>query len=313
MATPSTPWASVLDRGCMVPRRRIRESQPPGESRAMVSALTPEERDFQRCQEEIAGRRQRVAALQTQLAQLKASLDRFATLCQARLGDLLDELRRVTREIGKYERNLERLRTGAAEDLTAPADDETEAFSWWSHDTEESTSHPSENEFDHGRHHPLSDDAAAEVKRLYIELAKRCHPDLATSGEERRAREALMQRVNEAFRDRDLAALRAIQHESEASDPRFSLRPVRDRLVWARSELARLSDQVADLRAQISALRAGDAYGLWRRYESGGAIFETLEDDLEARIVAERRRLDALIAAHRQLVDEPRETSVATG
>ena len=82
---------------------------------------------------------------------------------------------------------------------------------------------------------------AVEAKRLYIELAKRLHPDLARDDDDRQRRERIMQRVNEAFRLRDLPGLRAIHLESIAEDPRWAERPVTDRLAWAEAELRRLA------------------------------------------------------------------------
>ena len=296
-----------------MPRNRVPDAQIDAASRAVVSALSSEERDYERCRAEIAERRRRLAELQAELSPLKASLDRFAALCQARLGDLMGELRRVSRAIADYERRLERLRADPAEVVAGRDDEEPDPFAWWADEATGEAKGRERSSPGRPRRRRLTGDDTAEAKRLYLDLAKRCHPDLATTAEERREREALMQRVNEAFRDRDLPALRAIYQESEATDPAFALRSMRERLAWARAELARLGENVAELRSQITLLRASEAYGLWRRHQGGESIFETLEDDLEARVVAERKRLDGLIAAHRQLVDERREAPVAAG
>jgi hypothetical protein len=275
-----------------------------------VSASVPEEQEFERCRAEIGERRRRLAELQSELAALKTSLDRFAALCQSHLGNLMEELKRVTRETIDYERRLERLRAAPDDAFAASDDVESELFDWWAGEaTAEKARHRGGAA---RRRRRLAADDAAEATRLYLDLAKRCHPDLATTPEDRAERERVMQRVNEAFRDRDLAALRAIHRESEAADPAFALRPVAERLAWARGELARLGNNVSDLRSQITLLRASQAYGLWRRHRSGESIFEALEDDLEARIVTERKRLDGLIDAHRQLIDDRRDAPVAT-
>ncbi len=141
-------------------------------------------------------------------------------------------------------------------------------------------------------------------KRMYRELAKRCHPDLAGSAEERARRAGLMQRINEAFEDGDIQALRALLHETEANEPAFSRRTTADKLQWARVELARLDRQVAELRSELVQLHVGELYRLWRRHEAGEAIFDILEDDLERRIRREGLRLDRLAAAHRRLLEQ---------
>ena len=65
-----------------------------------------------------------------------------------------------------------------------------------------------------------------------------------------------MQRVNEAFRLRDLAALKTILQESIAEDPDWAERPVTDRLAWAEAEL-----QTAGGRPGRSPLGAGATAG----------------------------------------------------
>jgi hypothetical protein len=301
------------DRGCTVRHHRISRSPVDAATRAVVSALSPEERDYEQCRAEIANRRRRLTELQTELSALKASLDRFSALCQSRLGDLMGELRRVSRAIADYERRLERLSAEPAAEPAEPEAEEPADFAWLGDEPPGAGNEAEQPAPNRPRRRRWLGDEAAEAKRLYLDLAKRCHPDLATTGEERQEREALMQRINEAFRDRDLAALRALRRESEVTDPAFGLRPARERLAWARAELDRLGEDVAELRSQITLLRASEAYTLWRRLQGGESIFETLEDDLEARVVAERRRLDGLIAAHRQLLDERRQSPVAMG
>jgi DnaJ-class molecular chaperone len=49
-----------------------------------------------------------------------------------------------------------------------------------------------------------------DLKRLYREIAKRIHPDLATDDAERAKRNQLMAEVNRAYADGDEARLRAI-------------------------------------------------------------------------------------------------------
>ena len=115
-----------------------------------------------------------------------------------------------------------------------------------------------------------------------------------------------MQRVNEAFRARDLAALRALAREAEAADPGFAARPAGERLAWARAELARLDEVLAELRGELGQLRAGEVHRLWRRHEAGEPVLDALEDDLQTRLAAEGRRLDRVIAAYRAARDERR-------
>jgi hypothetical protein len=152
---------------------------------------------------------------------------------------------------------------------------------------------------------------AAEAKRLYIDLAKRLHPDLARDDEERQRRERIMQRVNEAFRLRDLAGLRAVHLESIAEDPSWAERPVTDRLAWAEEELRRLGVALEEARLAMARLRGGELFRLYTRYESGEPVFADLRIRIEERIATETRRLDRLKSSYRRLVDRWRKVEVA--
>jgi hypothetical protein len=67
-----------------------------------------------------------------------------------------------------------------------------------------------EEAFQHERGRPqLPADDESELQRLHQDLAKRFDPDLERNDVERRRRQPLIQLVNAAMCERDLAALRA--------------------------------------------------------------------------------------------------------
>jgi hypothetical protein len=152
---------------------------------------------------------------------------------------------------------------------------------------------------------------ATEAKRLYIDLAKRLHPDLARDDEDRQRRERIMQRVNEAFRLRDLPGLRAVHLESIADDPNWSERPVTDRLAWAEEEMRRLDVALEEIRLAMARLRRGELFRLFTRYESGEPVFSDLRTRIEDRIGTENRRLERMKASYGRLVERWRKTAVA--
>ena len=283
---------------------------------AIVRAQTPEEREYERCWAAVAERKRRVAQVQVELKTLKLALSRFEAACHARVGDLLAELRRIQRAFADYERRLTRLRDPDGDPADLDGDDgEPDPFAWdddgaWVGQERSAHGHVPRRKPARPR---LDKDAEAEAKRLYRDLAKRCHPDFAQTDEERRRREAVMLLVNEAYRARDLAALRALWREAETDDPAFAQRPLAERLAWVREELARLDALLAELKAELGALRGSEAFRLWRRHEAGEAVIDALEDDLEARLAADGKRLDDLIATYRHVLDDrQRPAAVAT-
>ncbi|HET7093263.1 MAG TPA: hypothetical protein VFI22_07295 [Thermomicrobiales bacterium] len=272
----------------------IAVADPPGDAVSLDAEMEYEGRLA-----EIAVKRRRIGELESDVAGVRAALARFEALCQANVGDLLADLRHVAEAIGLYRSQVLELQR----DLAAAAGPEI------AEDVQGETADPDADPLggpaiDLADEPPSLAEASAELRRLYRDLAKRCHPDFACDDDDRTRRQERMLQINDAFRQRDLAALRALRHEVEADDPAFPRRPLAERLAWAVIELQRLDARLAVLRAEWLELRRSDVHRLWKRHEAGEPIFDDLRDDLERQLAVEADRLDGLIAAWRELSGE---------
>lgn len=273
---------------------------------AIVRAQTPEEREYARYMADVEARRRRAADLQAELASLKLIVGRFEAEYHARVGTLFVALDQVRLAIGEYEQRITRLQTDPGTDPTEVEQEVHTIFEAQREEVraEEEETRRYERAFAREQARPQLDaDTEADLRRLYRELAKRYHPDLARTDAERQRREAVMQRVNAAFQERNLEALRTLEHEAEIQDPAFEARSIGEKLVWAIREVARLDGVIAGLETDLAAVRASDTHGLWSREEAGERVIEMLEDDLRRELVAERERLAELIATYRHLLD----------
>ena len=287
----------------------------------VVRALPPAEQQYQRHLITIGERRRDLAQLERDLARLRDAVTGFEALAQARLGELFAELRRLEGATADFSHRVARLRAALdTRDLDELDLDELDLDELDLEDddllTGASFGASGARGIPRGPHVPAAArrwlaTEAAEAKRLYIDLAKRLHPDLARDDEERQRRERIMQRVNEAFRLRDLAGLRAVHLESIAEDPGWAERPVTDRLAWAEEELRRLAVALEEARLAMARLRGGELFRLYTRYESGEPVFADLKIRIEERIATETRRLDRLKSSYRRLVDRWRKVEVA--
>ena len=275
----------------------------------MVPAQATDEQKYEACLAAIAGRKRRLAELEAELRSLREALVRFEAVCHARVGDLLEQLRDVAEAIARLERRLD----PALPDDLDPSFIEDEFARSADGFTADYQQHQAAERETRTRRRLVANDEA-DAKRMYKDLARRFHPDLAVSDEDRREREAMMQSVNEAYRARDLAELRSLYMRAEAADPSFGDRPIADRLAWARAELSRLNGMVDQVGEELAALRGMEVHRLWRRYSAGYPVLEQLEDQLEEKLAAQGRRLDLTIAACRRMEAElRRDTTILAG
>ncbi len=139
-------------------------------------------------------------------------------------------------------------------------------------------------------------DKAAE-KRLYRELARRFHPDLANSAAELAYRTSVMTAVNAAYRAGDTGALYDLAGELEPEElselariPSREARQLRERLMQCRRRRRKVGRQLQELRRENTAR-------LWRKArefpEQNDNWWALVRRDLEAA----RARLEEEVAA----------------
>ncbi len=284
---------------------------PQTTSQALVRAQSDDEIAYDRAHAEIAVMRRRILKLQGDRNSIRRALSRFEIACHARVGDLLDELRRVRRAIADQQRrlawieeDLDRDPSHGPEDDLPDDDDPVGSSPFDGRATGDADDRISGGNVRRGASRCANPKDEAEAKRLYRELAKRCHPDIAPDEGERERRAGLMQRINEAYRARDLRLLRLIRREAETSDPNFSSRPLSERLAWIQEDRDRFATELAEIQAEVIALQRSELYRLCRRHEAGQQVMDELEDDLERRLREEGRRLDDLSLSYRTAIDE---------
>jgi hypothetical protein len=282
----------------------------------IVRALPPAEQLYQKHLITIGERRQNLAKLERDLVALRDAVTGFEALAQARLGEMFAELRRLEGSTADFSHRVARLRAALdTRDLDEldleehDLDDEEDLLAGAAFGASGARGIPRGPHVPDAARRWLATEAA-EAKRLYIDLAKRLHPDLARDDEDRQRRERIMQRVNEAFRLRDLAGLRAVHLDSIAEDPGWSERPVTDRLAWAEEELRRLDVALEEVRRALARLRGGELFRLYTRYEAGEPVFADLRLRIEERIGTENRRLERLKSSYKRLVDRWRKAAV---
>ena len=108
------------------------------------------------------------------------------------------------------------------------------------------------------RMHAVDFKPSEDVKRLYREIAKRVHPDLATDDAERGKRNQVMAEVNRAYADGDEARLRAILNEWETSPDAVTGDGIGAELVRTIRKIHQVEGRLARIQAEIAALSGSE-------------------------------------------------------
>ena len=161
--------------------------------------------ELARLEQEFADAREQLWMAEEKLAREQAAVNRFRLQCRLKIGLLIDDVLEKRTEKQRLLTRLEMLRQAA--DLGIEYDEE-EPF--WQADEE-----PFDPEtFVDGL--PIPTDAPrdkAAEKRLYRELARRFHPDLADGTAERAYRTTIMAAINTAYQAEDIGTLRDLAGE----------------------------------------------------------------------------------------------------
>ena len=271
----------------------------------------PEELELAQLLVTLEERRGCLAKRDAERAELEMALTRFAAQVKSRVGDMKDEIRNHRAKLEEIRQRVQRLK---ADPDAAPADVERSIA-----EELEGEEEPEPLTGFRGRPDgppsgsmpatpPASPQTMAEVLRLYRLLAKRHHPDLATSPAERERRTELMLRVNIAYRDHNLTALRALMLEVHMDLPLVSSDLCKQRISWAKHELQRLERELRVVEHRVDSLLSSDTYALWTSELLGQSALDDLEQRTSERLLRERSRLDeassqyARMAARRQVM-----------
>jgi hypothetical protein len=217
---------------------------------------TREKRD--KLREEMNQARRAQLDAEAELAQEQAAVNAFRMHCRLKLDELVDSLMDLRTEKQAYLTRMELLRQGVD-----PAWLEDNDF--LGENGEELEDEADEEELLLPT--PTPHDKAAE-KRLYRELARRFHPDLARTAIEQSYRTAMMTAVNTAYSRKDLEALYDLAGELEPGEiaELAGIESVEIRLL--REGIMKARQQRRKARQQLNLLRRENTARLWRRAQA---------------------------------------------
>jgi len=133
-----------------------------------------------------------------------------------------------------------------------------------------------------------------EAQRLYRELARKAHPDLAQDDTEKERRSAFIARVNEAYAYADEDALRALAEEWEAGPVPEQELPSEAEVLYARLEwLAERKEKLAAMAAELNESAIGQMMKL--APDDPDALLNEIAEQLLTQVAQREARLAELV------------------
>lgn len=205
---------------------------------------TPEELELENKQAHLAALEAKLAERNVELTTLQASLQAFEREYLGIVGVRYAKLDEIEAEIAKYVAFLNpKDEIARKQAVLAWEKAQTSKRAMSAIASSPQNSHPGES-----------------LKKLYREVAKRIHPDLATDEVERLRRQKLMALANQAYENGDRRELEAILHQWEYSPEFVKGEGIAVELIRAIRKIAQVREQLNGIETEIYTLKQSALY-----------------------------------------------------
>ena len=242
----------------------------------------------QQAQADLDEARQQLVEAEARLAQEQAAVNAFRMQCRLKLGDLIEETLslRAERESCLTQLKLHQQDAELPDNTSDPFAPEAETAVYETVEFDEIALPELAT--------PQQEKEAA--RRLYRELARRFHPDLAAGSAERAYMTAIMSAVNVAYEQKDVNALHNLAGELDGTAV-AELETIQNvQIRKLREQLLKIQRRQRKVQQQYRALRQDHVAKLWRKAQQleaeGKSWWEAVKRDLQR--IIERTRVDLL-------------------
>lgn len=259
-----------------------------------ITAVPNPNQQRQQAEADLDEARQQLLEAEAQLAQEQAAVNAFRMQCRLKLGDLIEETLSLRAERESCLTQLKLHQQDAETDLPPETADPFDAG--------EETFVGETGHFDEivlpELVTPKKEKEAA--KRLYRELARRFHPDLAAGNVERAYMTAIMASINIAYERQDVSALHNLAGELDPTAVADLETIDNVQIRKLREQLLKIQRRQRKVQQQYRALRQDNVAKLWRKAQrleaEGKSWWEAVKQDLQHIIEHTRVELDHLQA-----------------
>jgi hypothetical protein len=220
----------------------------------LILSQQSEEQALNARREELARLEVELAERESQLAKLRGEMAAFESRYLNTVGDRYDELAKIEKEIAK----LQGLDSDDDYDGDSLADDEVGC----------------------GQNRFHSD----KLKKLYREVARKLHPDLASCPQERQHRHQLMVEVNRAYESGAEDRLQELLEAGASLEAVETDGAMSAEMILLLRRIAEAKKQVAEIESDIEEISASEIYRLKLRVENSEAMGIDLFADLLSQV-----------------------------
>jgi hypothetical protein len=247
-----------------------------------------------RLEAELRRARRELQEEEAELAAAQAAVNRFRMHCRLQLDALVSQLLALGRERQSVLIRLALLQQAAH---LVPYQGEGEEAFWRPGAAAEEADEGREETADFDLPPPPADDEMS-LKRLYRELARKFHPDLAETAVEGAYRTAIMAAVNAAYAAGDLRALYDLAGELEPEEVAELAGIESKRIRRLRQQIMTCRRRRRKVKQQYRALRRETTARLWQKAQEVAAAdadwWSSVQRELEAAIARRRREIAEL-------------------
>jgi chromosome segregation ATPase len=254
-----------------------------------------------RLRAELAEAHTNLIEAEAELADRLAEVNAFEFEFEARAGHLIDALEKLEEEIQWYTERIQTIRSKQIFGQAHTPVDQQYRRAWQAPPTSAPTPPPK----------PLDPASEAEIKRLYRQLARRFHPDLAVDEADRARRTEKMTAINDAYAARSLVELVALAETAEAIIDTGHARPgqTEAQLVQAlQAELTRCQRRLREIEKELRNLRYRPSVELSIEVKlargQGRDLLAEIAADYEQKVARKTAERDMLKAQFDQLGPE---------
>lgn len=257
-----------------------------------ITAVPDPNQQRQQLEAELDEARQLLLDAEARLAQEQAAVNAFRMQCRLKLGDLIEETLTLRAERESCLTRLKLHQQAVETDLPDPFAPEEDGFPTETGQFAEIVLPELVS--------PKQEKEA--VKRLYRELARRFHPDLAAGSAERAYMTAIMSSINIAYEQQDVSALHNLAGELDPTAVAHLETIDNLKLRKLSEQLLKIQRRQRKVQQQYRALRQDNVAKLWRKAQrleaEGKSWWEAVKRDLQH--IIERTRVE-LIGLRAQL------------